>query len=62
MKPTSVFHALIFASALGLLGILVSAVLVDHQVISKLYFDLTLVVTLFLSVSSVFLGFVVETK
>jgi hypothetical protein len=62
MKPASVFHALILASALGLLSILVSAVLVDHQVLSKLYFDLSLVVTLFLSVSSVFLGFVVETK
>ena len=60
MKPASVFHALILA--LGLLSILVSAVLVDHQVLSKLYFDLSLVVTLFLSVSSVFLGFVVETK
>jgi hypothetical protein len=60
MKP--VFYALIGASALGLLGILVSAVLVDYQVIGKMYFDLILITTLFISVSSLFIGFVVEAK
>jgi cytochrome c biogenesis protein CcdA len=60
MKPAFVFRALVIASALGLCGILVSAVLVDYQVISRMYFDLLLVITLCISMASIFLGSVVS--
>jgi hypothetical protein len=56
------FYSLVIASAIGLFSILLLAVLVDYQVVSRMYFDLVLVSTLFVSVVSLCVGFVLENK
>ena len=56
----TLFRAFVIASAVGLLGIMLSAVLVDYQVISRMYFDLVLVATLFVSVLGMSVGFFLE--
>jgi hypothetical protein len=56
----TLFRAFVIASAVGLFGILISAVLVDYQVISRMYFDLVLVATLFVSVLGMSVGFFLE--
>jgi hypothetical protein len=56
----TLFRAFVIASAVGLFGILMSAVLVDYQVISRMYFDLVLVATLFVAVLGMSVGFFLE--
>lgn len=56
----TLFRAFVIASAVGLLGVMLSAVLVDYQAISRMYFDLVLVATLFVSVLGMSVGFFLE--
>jgi hypothetical protein len=56
----TLFRAFVIASAVGLFGILMSAVLVDYQVMNKMYFDLLVVATLFVSVLGMSVGFFLE--
>ena len=56
----TLFRSFVIASAVGLFCILMSAVLVDYSVISRMYFDLVLVATLFVSVLGMSIGFFLE--
>ena len=56
----TLFRFFVIASALGLFGILMLAVLVDYQVVGRMYFDLTLLATLFVSVLGMAIGFFAE--
>jgi len=55
-----IFFSFVIMSAISLVGILLAAVLVDYQVISRMYFDLVIVLSLCLSVIGMFIGFFLE--
>jgi hypothetical protein len=54
------FFSFVILATLGLVGILMSAVLVDYKMLDRVYFDLLLVATLCVAIVGMCVGFFLE--
>jgi hypothetical protein len=54
------FFSFVVLATLGLVGIMMSAVLVDYKMLDRVYFDLILVATLCVAIVGMCVGFFLE--
>jgi hypothetical protein len=54
------FFSFVALATLGLVGIMMSAVLVDYKMLDRVYFDLILVATLCVAIVGMCVGFFLE--